>query len=326
MYPMNPQLLQLTDSVSAMLDTLGAHQLTSLEDAAPVAGEGLALAAPASTDLSQRSAIPLLLLSNVGGVRQWEVEKRSNTRFIVSERYGETTVHDAYPPDPRKRESPDALRSRRGEMPSGTSASQMTSTAELFDLERLTGKPPRPVRYAITAIAHDWRSNTVQSFAYDPKVPFSPPTALSAEGARTSFPGPPPPELPFDWTAEGLGAAFAPVTGSSAARLLVRLAVNADEVVPVNSGGDAALPRGVLLVTVVLAPRDQRSARTQALHVPVYSAPSGTPLAGAGPAQNALLAGSAALDVQGLFEGAPDDSVVYVAASKFVAGPLNRPD
>jgi hypothetical protein len=117
----------------------------------------LALAGPSKVAAVQAGKVPLLVAAQYSGQRGWEVEWGSNLLLVAANlATGQVTVGigehlDKMMPPPPSQEAP---------APNARQAAARLVALEQRDLVAVAGDLRGPARYAVTALYHDWKSNT----------------------------------------------------------------------------------------------------------------------------------------------------------------------
>jgi hypothetical protein len=223
----------------------------------------LAIGAPSRIASVHVSGIPVVTAVRLSEQREWEMNYRQNRTFVVVDLL--TGYVKAGFPMPHERVAP-APPSKSGAAPDPNSATSSFTGVDKEDLAKLLDGILGPTRLAVTALYHDWRSNTVQiEIAGNGRR--TPPVARRTDIAQSAnvtgrFPVDAPRNLNF---------AISGGTGSNS--LIVRVAAN----VPVSATpliSSAARP--LLPVTALLTRLDQPNPVQVDLAVPATLAGSGS--------------------------------------------------
>jgi hypothetical protein len=118
----------------------------------------LALAGPSQVPADRAGGVPLLVAAQYSGRRDWEVNWSSNLVLVaVNLTTGQVITGHGKHIDRTKPAPP----SQSDPAPAAAEAAARIVALEQRDLTALTGDLQRPARYALTALYHDWQSNTV---------------------------------------------------------------------------------------------------------------------------------------------------------------------
>ncbi|MBI4955615.1 MAG: hypothetical protein HY908_26585 [Myxococcales bacterium] len=281
---------------------------------------GLGLVAPAAIELALRDALPLVLLRQTTGQRDWEVAFRRNAQLVAADLdSGAVTVRYAFPT--RKRYDPARLaRSMDGPAPDEQNADALASELYRFDARALCELPWRPGALALTFVDYELCSNTVVVALVGPGAPA--PTPLPAEGARAlgaevraalaalARPVVPPADPGIVLV---VPAAVAADAGAVVVHGLVRTALPTGALVAHD--GDPATPRAILRGRLLLAKKDELYPPACEILVPVHAP---------GPvAAGDELMGAFALDLRTALGQPlePGRYLVYAVIGPHVAGP-----
>lgn len=156
------RLLELPDTEYF---AFGDDRQTKLEDALmELAGtEGgtiLAAGAPKRVSLDQQPTVPVLVGSVQTGLRAWQVNFRTNLHLVVRNlTTGELSI--AQPLISMRRAAPEPA-SGKGAPPDSLTAGSVYSSVERHNLQEKLAAPLAPGSFALTAIANELHSNTVQ--------------------------------------------------------------------------------------------------------------------------------------------------------------------
>ena len=144
----NPQPLLQGDSTA----------LTDLELRASDSDfRGLALAAPSAITAAQ-AAVPVVILSQRSALRAWQVTDRNNLRLAISNTdTGAVTLMEPLR-DEKDADSVGELDAPRPPQPTGSMAEALSTKAVHLDAGLLAQSG---TRVTVTALAFDWKSNTV---------------------------------------------------------------------------------------------------------------------------------------------------------------------
>lgn len=125
--------------------------------------------------------VPVLVGSVRSGTREWQVNFRTNLHLFLRRLDG--SMLTVLQPLRDLRRGGRELKSGAGSPPGGVEAASMLSDVMRVDLAERLGALPAPGRYAVTAVAVDWLSNTV------PIRIAGPAPAARAEDAPTPYGG-----------------------------------------------------------------------------------------------------------------------------------------
>ncbi|MCY2987098.1 MAG: hypothetical protein NTY19_04420 [Planctomycetota bacterium] len=119
----------------------------------------LALSAPARVDLDEQTNIPVLVASIASGLRSWQVNFTTNLHvFVRDSSSGKLRVAE---PLVNMRRGKVPLLSGKGDPPDKLDAISWSAGVNWFDLQAKVPQTYAKGQIAVTAVAHDVRSNSV---------------------------------------------------------------------------------------------------------------------------------------------------------------------
>ena len=117
----------------------------------------LAIGAPETVSLKERSELPMLMALRYTGMRQWEVDYKQNIRILAVDLHTGSAMIER--PFINAKRQPVLKPSMSGSPPDEFNSTATSAFVRKIDVRQRLLLPWQPSRLALTVFLHDWKSN-----------------------------------------------------------------------------------------------------------------------------------------------------------------------